>query len=746
MRSILLFFSALLLLSEINAQNSIQGIVTDSENNPLIGATVFLPELNKGTTTNKLGEFKLDNLPYGKLKIQFSFVGYNTEFQTLIITEATNTLDIQLSVAVIESQEVVISAGRVTSQHENAVKIDVLKGKDLVLSGTPNFMESLTCVPGVDMISRGQGISKPVIRGLSMNDILVLNNGVRIENYQFSENHPIGIDDNDLDRVEIIKGPASLLYGSDAIGGVLNMIKEKPAPTGEINGDYRLALHSNTKGMNNSLGIKGAGNKVFGGIRFGHKTHADYLQGGGDFVPNTRFNETTFNTNTGYTGKIGTFKIFYDYFKQNLGMSVPDIEQEITSQERKSKIWYQDLIHQLLSSQNSLYINNFKWVINGGYQNALRKLITTTDVPFVEMRLNTLTYESKLYLPSNEYSEYIIGVQGMSQTNRNLNNRESQFLPDANLNNIGLLGLIQNTFYHKIKLQCGLRIDFFTMKTFALGNEGTNDYHPPVTKEYSNVNGSIGATYIPNNKIVLRLNFAKAYRVPNISELTSNGMHGNRYEMGNENLLPQNALESDLSLHYHGTFLSLDLAGFYNRIHDYIFLAPTTDTAATGAQIYRFSQTNAQLYGGEAVIHCHPQFVPWLHLQGTYSSVFGKQENGNYLPFIPATKFQYEIQAEGKDIAFIKKPALKLSAVTALEQSKPSPDELATNGYTLVNIDFTMEVLVSNQTLIFSFSANNILDKKYYDHLSILKSLNYYNPGRNICLSLTVPFRIKKPN
>ena len=194
---------------------------------------------------------------------------------------------------------ILVTGGFVSSQHENVVKIDVLKSKDISLSGTPNFMESLTKVPGVDMIAKGQGISKSVIRGLSMNDILVMNNGVRIENYQFSENHPLGIDENDVERIEVIKGPASLLYGSDAIGGVLNFIKEQPAPTGKIMGDYKMQLHSNTLGMNNSLGIKGASKHLFLGLRVSNKTHADYKQGGGDFVPNSRFNEWSLSANTG---------------------------------------------------------------------------------------------------------------------------------------------------------------------------------------------------------------------------------------------------------------------------------------------------------------------------------------------------------------------------------------------------------------------------------------------------------------
>lgn len=743
MKKIVLIFFVLFLFIKVNAQNQIKGKVTDINNEPLIGASVSLPELNKGTITNQAGEYLISNIPNGKIKIQFSFVGYNTEMKTINITQPENKVDVLLTTAIIQSQEVVITGGYVSSQHENAVKIDVLKSKDIALSGTPNFMESLTKVPGVDMIAKGQGISKPVIRGLSMNDVLVMNNGVRIENYQFSENHPLGVDDNDVERVEIIKGPISLLYGSDAIGGVINFIKEKPAPVGEILGDYQMQLHSNTLGMNNSIGLKGASKKIFGGFRFGNKTHADYLQGGGNYVPNSRFNEMTFNANMGYTGKIGTLKLIYDYFKQDLGMTVPAIKPLITEQGRKNEIWFQDLKHQLLSSQNTLYLGKFKWDINVAYQNALRKLQTTLDVPFVEMDLNTITYESKLYFPSNDKSEYIIGLQGMLQNNTNLNNRASQFLPDANINNIGFLGLAQYTFFEKLKLQGGLRFDMYKTKTFELGIEGTSSYHAPVNKEFSNLNGSIGATYSVNKKTMLRANFAKGYRVPNLSELTSNGMHGNRYEIGNENLSPENSFETDLSMHYHGEFLSFDLAGFYNQINDYIFISPTTDTTSSGVDIYRFSQTNATLHGGEAGIHFHPKSLPWLHIEGTYSLVIGKQENGNYLPFIPAQKFRYEIRAEREKIGFLKKPSIKLSALTALKQGNPSPFETETNGYTIVNFSINTDIHVLRQILNFGISVNNIFDTQYFDHLSTLQPLNYYNQGRNISVSLKVPFKIK---
>ncbi|MBU0488659.1 MAG: TonB-dependent receptor [Bacteroidetes bacterium] len=743
MRRILISLILGLFCNIIDAQTSVSGVVTDQKNTPLTGASVFFPEQNKGTVCAENGEYRIENLPAGKVKIQFSFMGFNTVVKTVILQKGSNEISVLLSEAVIESQEIVVTGGSVSSQHENAVKIDVLKSKDILLAGTPNFMESLTKVPGVDMIAKGQGVAKPVIRGLSMNDILILNNGVRIENYQFSENHPLGVDDNDVARVEVIKGPASLLYGSDAIGGVLNFIKEKPAPTDHIIGDYQAQFHSNTLGMSNSLGVKGASKCFSAGIRVSNKTHADYKQGGGDFVPNSRFNEWSVSANTGYTRKNGTFKVFYDYFIQELGMTVSPVRPLIIEQGRKNNIWYQDLKHHLISSQNKLFLGRFKWETNIACQSALRKLQTTIDVPVVEMNLNTLSYESKLYLPSKEKSEIILGIQGMNQTNRNQNNRIAQFLPDADVSNLGIVGLAQYTILKKLKLQGGLRFDIYYTDTYALGSEGTENFQAPVSKDFSSCNGSFGATYCIKEKLMLRANFAKAYRVPNLSELTSNGEHGSRYETGNQNLNPEDAYEADVSLHYHSDYLSFDLAGFYNQIANYIFIAPTSDTTSSGMDIFRFSQTNAILFGGEAGIHFHPKSVPWFHVKGIYSTVTGEQKNGDFLPFIPAQKFRYEIRAEKEKIAFFHHTKVWVSALSALLQQNPSPFETETGGYTLVNAGVNTEVTLKNQIMNIGLSVNNIFDVEYYDHLSTLKPLGYYNQGRNICLCLKVPFGIR---
>jgi iron complex outermembrane recepter protein len=742
-KTIILFFMGIF-CPILNAQTYIQGKVTDIIGNPLFGTSVFLPEQNKGTVSAKNGEYLIENLPVGKIKIQFSYLGFNTEIRTVVMQPGANALNISLSESFIETQEVVITGGTVSSQHENAVKIDVLKLSTLNNRLSPNFTEVLTSVPGVDMISKGSGVSKPVIRGLSMNDILILNHGVRFENYQYSSHHPLGIDEFGIDDVEIIKGPASLLYGSDAIGGVINFIKEKPAPVGSIVGDYNLQLFSNTLGVTNNFGMKGSSKNIFGGIRLGQKTNADFLQGGGDYVPNSRFNEYSLKANAGYTGGIGIFKIFYDYNQQNLGLVEEEAMEGISKRGRSNDIFYQQLNTHLVSLQNKMYIENYKLEVNAAYQNTELIHFGKADVYEIQMNLATLTYETRLYFPSDTKSEYILGFQGMNQMNTNLNDRETQLLPDATTNNYSGFCLLQRTFFNNLTLQTGMRYDHKTINSKAIGTPmDLSVYREAMDKNYGSFSGSLGATYTVTEKLLLRANFATAYRTPNLAELTSNGQHETRYEVGESKLVPENSYEFDLSTHYHNDHISFDLAGFYNHIRHYIYIAPTGDATTSGIDIYKYMQNNSALFGGEAGIHLHPKNISWLHFETTFSTVIGKQQNGNYLPFIPANKLKIEWRAEKEKLSFIHQAFISVHSNTAFNQHHAAPDETVTNGYTLFDLSIGGKIKMQNQLIFMGLGASNIFDKKYTDHLSTLKEVNLLNPGRNIALTIKIPFGIK---
>jgi iron complex outermembrane receptor protein len=332
----------------------------------------------------------------------------------------------------------------------------------------------------------------------------------------------------------------------------------------------------------------------------------------------------------------------------------------------------------------------------------------------------------------------------MYQNNLNLNDRETKLLPDASIFNNSIFFLLQKTFFNKLKFQTGLRFDDKSINTIALGDAGQPDYREALDKKYNSFSGSLGATYSISEKFLLRSNFASAYRTPNLAELTSNGQHETRYEIGDENLIPEKSYEIDLSMHYHVDNLTIDLAGFYNNINNYIFISPTGDTTSNGIYIYEYQQNNSYLYGAEAGIHFHPEAMKWLHLLTAFSSVTGKQKNGSNLPFIPAKKIYMELRAEKESLAFLHKAFLMVTSTSVFKQENIASEETPTNAYTLLDISIGGQIKVRDQFISISLGATNIFDKQYIDHLSTLKEVGFFNPGRNYTMTLKIPFIIRK--
>jgi iron complex outermembrane receptor protein len=318
-------------------------------------------------------------------------------------------------------------------------------------------------------------------------------------------------------------------------------------------------------------------------------------------------------------------------------------------------------------------------------------------------------------------------------------------LPDASIGNNSLYFLIQRTFFSKIRLQTGLRYDNRSLKTIALGLPAQPDYRPSISKNYNSLSGSLGATYQATDKLFFRSNLAAAYRTPNLAELTSKGQHESRYEIGNPDLAPEKSFEADASLHYHADNLTIDAAGFYNTIQDYIFISSTTDTTEDGLPVYLYGQNHAGLFGFEAGIHVHPAHLKWLHLLTTFSAVNGRQKDGEYLPFIPAHKIFLEIRVEKEQLAFLHHIYLTLSTTMVLDQKRVASEETPTNGYALFDLLLGGRIPVKEQMLTLGFGITNLFDATYRDHMSTLRDVGYCDPGRNFTVMLKVPFTVRKP-
>ncbi len=740
MKKIIFLIIALLPLFMF-AQNTISGTVCDIKNNELMpNVYVYIPDLQKGTVTNINGVYELNNLPNGFLKIQYSFLGYKTQINTIELKNTTLEVNVKLEITAIQTQEVIVSGGQAGSQHEHAIKIETLNKEALNNASDDNVIKKLTQIAGIDAISKGNSIATPVIRGLSTSNILVLNNGIRMENFQFSEDHPYTIDASDVSNVEIIKGPASLLYGSDAVGGVLNFIKEPPAAINTTKAKFQTQYNTNNKSTNTSFNFKSSGNNFFGGISGNFNSAMDYISGTNESVPNSRSNNYSTKAFTGLRNSKGIFKLHYDYNKMQLGITNPPAINLVTDNLRKNGAWYQNLDNHMLISQNTLFFNQLKIDLDLSYQHNHRKLQGNPDAPIftiVDMSLNSVTWQAKGRYDFSKHSNFILSTQGLIQNNKN-GDAPNHILPNFSTLANSLAALWQYNSNEKIFYQIGARYDFKQIAVPTQHNGGSiADTLLSFNKNYSNVSFSTGLTYKLTHHILIRGNIASAYRTPTVAELLQDGVHGNRFEQGNRDFKTQRNIEGDLSVHFHTNNFVIDISSFYNQIYNYIYIAPTNDTTENGFDIYRYSQNDANLYGIE--LSGQYNLLNNFVIKVTYAHITAQQSNGDNLPFIPQNKININLSYSKSYHKFFEKIQLAVNPLIAFEQNEPHVFETNTDSYFVLNTFLNAQMNFGKQKIEVGVFANNILNTTYYDHLSTLKELGYYNMGRNISLRIKIP-------
>src|SRR5210317_322309 len=342
----------------------ISGYITDSKGQPLPNVDVFIEDLKIGTATDTNGFYKLKNLPKAKVDITFSMIGFATIHKIFEVTDNNISLNVSMQESVFNMDEVIIAAPFNKLQSENVMKIEKATINQLQLTGAPTLAEGMNIIPGVETVSTGTGIGKPVIRGLRGNRVLVYTQGIRLENQQFGDEHGLGIDENSIESVEVIKGPASLLYGSDALGGVLYLNPEKFAYQDETKIELNQNFYSNTLGSNTSLGIKSSKGRFKFIARGGFNSHADYQIPDGDQVTNTRFSEKDFKAGVGLNLDQFVTEIRYNYNQSEIGIPEGIGEQTNT---RSVALPYQDLETHILSLHNHFYLKESKIDLNIGY-------------------------------------------------------------------------------------------------------------------------------------------------------------------------------------------------------------------------------------------------------------------------------------------------------------------------------------------------------------------------------------------
>jgi len=717
----------------VNAQNKVIGTIFDKQNKSIFGANISIPELHKETISDENGKYSFTNLPNGNFKMVFSSLGFETQTKIFLSNQKEIKMDIVLDETVHQMDEVIISTAFNKVQSQNVMKVEHQTMKSLSQKGTATLIEGLATIPGVSQVSTGTSIGKPVIRGLSGNRVLVYSQGVRLENQQFGEEHGLGLNDAGMESVEVIKGPASLLYGSDAIGGVLYFNPEKFAATNTIEGNFTQKFFSNTNGSNSSIGVRTSSENLKFLARGSYNTHADYKVPEGNRVTNSRYSETDFKTALGYSNSKFTSTLRYNFNQLNLG--IPENGIAIQTSTKSTTYPKQSVFATILSFNNTIFFKKSKLDVDLGYISNDRSEFKVSDVANLYMKLKTYNYNVKYYLPKLGKFETIIGTQGMHQTNAN--SGEEYLIPDATTNDLGIFGSV-NYEWNKNVFQGGIRFDNRTVTSIAHGILGEEGYFEAIDKKFQSFNLSLGYKTNLKKNLIFRLNVASGFRAPNIAELSSNGIHegSNRYEIGNVNLKNEQNFQTDLNLEYRNSHFELFLNGFYNHINNYIFIAPN-GIIISGFNAYDYTQANAILYGGETGIHFHPHPLDWLHITSSFESVTGKKRRGDNLPLIPANKWNNSIKTEFKLTKYLKDTFAVLNIEHTLDQNNPNQFETKSNDYILINIGFSGKITFRKTAFDVNLNANNLFDKTYTSHLSRLKTDGIPNIGRNIILGIS---------
>jgi iron complex outermembrane receptor protein len=730
------------------SQYALEGVVKDAQNTlALEQVSVYLPQLEKGAVTDKAGKFVIRNLPAGSYKLVASFIGYTTYSVSIIISSESDSLEIELQPSAIEMEEVILSTPFHKLQRENVMKVEQANLGDLRTGGSITLADGITKIPGVQSVSTGLGIGKPVIRGLSANRVLVYTQGIRLENQQFGDEHGLGLSEAGVESVEVIKGPASLLYGSDALGGVLYINPERFASEGQHESDLGLRYFTNTRGRAADAGFKGSGEHFKYLVRGALAGHTDYMDGNGFLVTNSRFREYDLKAGLGYQG--GTVNTALRYNLNATEIGIPETIGE-QSRERSPAFPFQHIDNHIISSETTVFFKDSNIKLNLGYTFNNREEYEDEEdgespppdgaiAPALHMKLSTFNYNLLYHLPRSEKLETIVGVQGMRQTNKNFG--EEVLIPDATTTDIGILAT-SHLHFQGSDLQFGLRYDHRLLESPGNGQSGEEGFISPLDGKYDSFNAALGFRLDLGRYLIARLNLASGFRAPNLAELASNGVHEgtNRYEIGNPALKNEKNIQTDIAVEFKNEHFEAFIDCFYNKVADFVYLDPNGEIVDNNA-VFLYEQQNASLYGGEIGLHIHPHPLDWLHIESGFELVRGTLGDGGFLPFIPAATLSNTLRIEfSRQNGALQNSYLFAGIDSTFSQERVSAFESPTPGYTLLNAGLGGSCTILGQSVNLRLTANNILDKNYISHLSRLKPDGIANIGRNVSLSARITF------
>ena len=669
------------------------------------------------------------------------------------------------------------------------VPVSVVGASRLSMEPAGNIVAALSREPGVSQISTGSGISKPLVRGLGFNRVLVVNDGIRQEGQQWGDEHGVEIDGNTVHSAEIVRGPASLMYGSDALAGVIIFNETPDLKDGEMQGNASAGYGSNNGLADYSLAFRGNRSGFLWDWQWSQLWAHDYTAPGDGYVPGTGFRSRALRGMLGYEHSRGVSRLIASYYHMTPEITEVGDRLESGSSSYALQLPWQQIGHYKIVSDNTIYLGAgmLKGII--GYQHNRRREFeehghshdhgaghadgeisaqhdhghdhdeeSAEPEAGLDFLLRTLNYDVRYVSPESAGWKYNAGVGGMWQSSSNMG--DEFLVPAYRLGDVGVFGTVTRNIGDALHLSGGLRYDFRRIHSLPLTEAGVERF-ADFRRTYQALSGSIGAAWEASRRILVRANIARGFRAPNISETGSNGVHHGtfRYEIGDPDLKAEKSWQFDAGVELTGDVVSGQISLFANRIGNYIYLRRTGEEI-DATPVYRFVSGDARLLGGELTVSVHP--VKWLHFHNTFSGVDARllhpvSADEKFLPYIPAPRWISTIHCDiPHRLTWLGHSFVEIEADVNTRQSHvmtAGGTETPTPGYVLWRLAAGTEIrLSSGRTLCqVSLVCDNIFDKAYQKHTSRLKYADTYaltgrygynDMGRNITVRVSFPFEL----
>lgn len=712
----------------VAAQVVLAGRVTDAAGTPLPEVRVRLLELERTTATGPDGRYRLEGLPAGAYAVAFSRIGFRAEVRRVALRES-GTADVVLHPSELELPDIQVTASPMaTSGLTSPQPTSVLHGGALAAAQAPSLGETLESVAGVRNWSTGVGIGKPVIRGLTSNRVIVLAGGQRLETQQWGEEHGPQVETADADRIEVIRGPASVLYGSDALGGVVHVVPRELPEAGRrafARGRVAASYASNNRSPDGTVTVEGAALGL--GFRASGTARAsDDLRTPDGPLPNSGNRALTASAALGYTAPWGALALNYAHRDERLEVvGDPATQPDYTG--------YQRIGDDRLRVEARIPLGLSRLEVGAGFQENRRREYADAADPAVSLGLAARTWSGDLRLRHAPLGP-LVGAVGVSVVGTRFTGSGQQVLiPNSTAANVGVYAFEQAEA-GRWQFSAGARVDLA-----SLANEATDALGLAAgERRWQAFSGNLGALVRLAEPVALVANLGRGFRAPTSYELFATGPHAGAlaYEVGNPALRTETSFNTDLGVRVQTSRLNAELSGFVNRIAGYIYGRPTEAfDPGSGFRIYETVQGDARLAGVELAAE-YRAGRRWL-LRGSADYVRGDNTStGLPLPWIPPLRAGGSIRFDAGDVGRIQGVYATASGEWNARQDRLDPSDYAPPAYALAGLGAGFSLATGGRPVSVDLSVRNLFDARYARFLSRYKTFAL-EQGRNVVLRVS---------